>query len=156
MARSPNTNKPAPAKPGADFSKEHSAVIGADAATAAVIGNAADAAGAQAPATNATPSATEGSRPAPSGPAGTAAPEGERKPETIDLAWPLPAGFPDAALAGAKLVVKAKPKNGRWRARRHFTRGETLIPLAELKPGEADTIAADPQLAVMVRLVKPD
>ncbi|MBI1201487.1 MAG: hypothetical protein GC182_03140 [Rhodopseudomonas sp.] len=75
---------------------------------------------------------------------------------TMDIAWPPPAGMPAAALEGALFAVKAKPERGRWRAGRKFSREETTISLAELDDDQRAAIAGDPELVVSLRLVEPE
>lgn len=88
--------------------------------------------------------------------------DGGAEPETkaaatIDLADPLPAGIPPEALEHAALAVRSKPERGRWRAGRHFTRVESVIPLSELTAAQVVAIKGDPELVVVTRVnSKPD
>lgn len=75
-----------------------------------------------------------------------------RSPEFITVTEDLPADLPDELRAKAMVVVKAKSDRGRWRASRHFTREETLIPLADLTADQLVALRSDPELVVATRV----
>jgi hypothetical protein len=73
-------------------------------------------------------------------------------PEFVTVAFPLPAGIPHEALKAASIVVIAKPVRGRWRAGRHFTRTEQVIPFGDLSEADIAALEGDAELVVSVRL----
>jgi hypothetical protein len=79
----------------------------------------------------------------------------DASPQSVDVLFPPPAGIPASVLEGAHLVVKAMTSKGRWRAGRHLTRDETLIPLAEVSDEQQRALLGDPKIDVKLRLFKP-
>ncbi len=77
------------------------------------------------------------------------------KPEFVTLSFPWPPEIPNDVLKTASIVVKAKPERGRWRGGRHFTREETVLPLADLGFQEVNALTADADLIVTIRVPKP-
>lgn len=61
-----------------------------------------------------------------------------------------------ADLAPADAITVTGPEKGRRRAGRRFGPEPTVIPAAELAPGELEQLQADPELAVaIVRAAAP-
>jgi hypothetical protein len=79
----------------------------------------------------------------------------DASPQSVDVLFPPPAGIPASVLECAQVVVKANTSKGRWRIGRHFTRDETLIPLAEVSDEQQRALVDDPKIEVKLRLFKP-